>query len=335
MTLTSIGDMAQSLMLRTRSTQIKQSIATLTEEFSTGVTSDISGRLDGDFAYLADIDRNLTRLTGYSVAASEAALFSAGSQAGLARLSDIATGLSGTLISTNLSDFEPVSNNIAMQARTDLDIVISALNGAVGGRSLFGGTATDSVPLADADVLLAELKTVLAGLGTADAIKQAATDWFDDPAGFKAVMYSGSDDSLAPIQVGAGQEVNMWLKADDPDFRDLLRSVALTALTTDADLGLDQGTQNDVLRTTRDALLTNQDRLLGLRADIGFAEARIEEASTRNASARVGLEYAKGALLEADPYETALRLEDVQFQLESLYSVTVRTSRLSLLSFMG
>ena len=80
--------------------------------------------------------------------------------------------------------------------------------------------------------------------------------------------------------------------------------------------------------------MTSQDRLSALRADVGFAEARIEEAQTRNSAARVGLETARNQLLVADPYETAIRLEEAQFQLESLYSVTARTARLSLLNFL-
>lgn len=334
MSMTSIGDMAQSLMLRTRSTQIKQSIATLTEELSTGQTTDITGRLGGDFSYLADIDRNLARLNGYSVAASEAALFSASSQAGLERLHDLTSGLSASLLSVSLSNLDPVKDNVALQAKSNLDSAISALNGSAGGRSLFAGTATDTAPLNSAQTLLDELKTVLTGLGTAPAIKQAAQDWFDDPAGFRAAMYVGADESLSPVAVGPGQQARMWMKADDPEFRDVLRNMAVTALMTDPDLGLDLATQNELVFNSAEGLLASQDRIAGLQADLGFAQARIEEASTRNASARVGLEYARSELLEADPFETATRLQDVQFQLESLYSVTVRNARLSLLSFM-
>ena len=77
-----------------------------------------------------------------------------------------------------------------------------------------------------------------------------------------------------------------------------------------------------------------QDQLTKLRADIGFSQSRIQNVSTRNAAQTTSLEYARTALLEADPYETATKLEDVQFQLQSLYSVTVRLSELSLLNFM-
>ena len=334
MTVTSIGDLAQSLVLRTRSSQLKQTIATLTEELSSGRTADVTTRLGGDISYLADIDRNLTRLSGFAVAASEATLFARASQTGMERLHDLASDLSGSLISLSPSNIGSLRNHTAQQARAGVATAIAALNASAGGRSLFAGTATDRAPLGSADTLLDALRTELAGLTSQADLELAATGWFDDPAGFRATMYAGSDQSLAAIEVGSGQEVALTLRADDPAFRDMLRNMAMAALATDPTLGLDADTQNAVMRAAGEGLLADQDVLAGLRADLGFAEARIEEAGIRNASARTGLEYARGALLEADPYDTATRLEEVQFQLEALYSVTVRTSRLTVLSFL-
>ena len=69
-------------------------------------------------------------------------------------------------------------------------------------------------------------------------------------------------------------------------------------------------------------------------ARVGVAEARIEQAATRNNAARTSLEYSRNKLIAADPYETAAQLQTVQFQLESLYSVTVRNANLSLVNFL-
>ena len=62
MTLNSIGDLARGLTLRTRSTEIKSQIETLSYEMSTGKVQDISGRLGGDYSHLLDLDRSLERL---------------------------------------------------------------------------------------------------------------------------------------------------------------------------------------------------------------------------------------------------------------------------------
>ncbi len=81
-------------------------------------------------------------------------------------------------------------------------------------------------------------------------------------------------------------------------------------------------------------MLIAQDDVIALRADVGFVESRIEKVAARNAAEVTGLEFAKVALLEIDPYEAATRLEEAQFQLQSLYTVTVRMSQLSLVNFL-
>ncbi len=334
MNMTSIGDLAQSLMLRQRSHEIKQTISTLTDELSSGQVSDVSSRLGGDYSYLTDIDRNMARLEGFSIAASETAFFAEASQNSLGQLHELASSLSGSLISLDSLAQQPERNNISQRAAGSIETAISALNTSIGGRSLFAGTATDRAPMASADVMMAALQPLVSGLTSATDVETAVQNWFDDPAGFKATMYAGADQALAPSRIGPGQDVALTLKADDAVFRDTLKNMALAALATEPALGFDPALQNGLFIASSDGLQSVQDHLTGLRADIGFVQERIEEAEVRNASARAGLEIARGALLKADPFETATRLEEAQFQLESLYTVTVRSSQLSLLNFM-
>jgi flagellar hook-associated protein 3 FlgL len=67
MNLTSIGDLARGLTLKSRATEIKTQIETLSHEMSTGKVQDVSGRLDGDYSHLLDLDRSLSRLEAFKV----------------------------------------------------------------------------------------------------------------------------------------------------------------------------------------------------------------------------------------------------------------------------
>jgi len=334
MNLTSIGDLAQSMLLRSRGSQLKQTISTLTQELASGQTADIGKRIGSDFSYLADIDRNIARLNGFDIATSEADMFTAAAQNSLGRLHDITTRLSGAILGGAPSSIDSVRSSLSDNAKGELQSTISTMNQSIAGRSLFGGTATDRAPLADATILIDELRNAFSGLTTAADIDQAARDWFADPAGFDTIMYLGSADELAPIQLGAGEQISLSLKADDQIFRDTLRNMAVAALSTDASLGLDVDTQNELLRSSGEGLLADQDQVVAIQSDLGAAQAHVEQAKVRNATARSGMEQARNSLLEVDPFDTATRLEEVQFQLESLYAVTVRTSRLSLLSYL-
>ena len=71
-----------------------------------------------------------------------------------------------------------------------------------------------------------------------------------------------------------------------------------------------------------------------VRAEIGSAQAHIENASARNAAEKTALEISRNELVAVDPYETATRLEAVRNQLDTLYALTVRMSRLSLAEYM-
>lgn len=132
MTMISIGDMSQTLLLRSRATDLKQSMAILLEELSTGRVSDPSSRLGGDYSHLIDIDRSLTRLEGYSIAATEANLFASSTQSRLGRLHSITGSLSAKMLLATTSSDVKVQDNVSKQARADLADVMGILNG--GGR---------------------------------------------------------------------------------------------------------------------------------------------------------------------------------------------------------
>lgn len=78
--------------------------------------------------------------------------------------------------------------------------------------------------------------------------------------------------------------------------------------------------------------MNTNDDLTGLRAGIGFAEERIETARVRGEAEATGLEAALGALINADPYETALRLQEAETRV-AIY-VTARVSSLSLVAVL-
>ena len=77
-----------------------------------------------------------------------------------------------------------------------------------------------------------------------------------------------------------------------------------------------------------------QTPLTELRAGLGSLQGRIEETATRNSAERTSTQLARLGLVGIDPYETASKLEDVQLQLQTIYTVTVRSSRLSLTEFL-
>ncbi|MEX0348399.1 MAG: flagellin [Paracoccaceae bacterium] len=334
MPLTSIGDLASALTLRSRSAAIKTRISTLTDELSSGRTKDLSTRLAGDYSQLTDMDRRLRHLQAFRTVTAETASRASGMQTSLSNLRDRVSDLSTKLTAFSYPGQDITRQHMSNQAADDLKLQISTLNTRSGGRSLFAGQAVDTTPLADDQTLLSALRAAVSGQPTPTDIIQAATDWFNDPAGFEAVIYQGSEQSLDPISISESQDASLSLRADHPTFRAVLRDTALAALATDPALGFSETIQADLLKRTGAGLLRSQDELTLLQADLGHTESRIEAAKTQNAAAATATEFARNSLLAADPYDTATHLEAAQFQLESLYAATVRSSQLSLVNYL-
>lgn len=330
----SLGDLSQSFMLQRRSVSLRQDMSRLTDELSSGKVSDIKEVLSGNHNYLSALERSLDVLDGYSVANSEAAYFTASMQASLDRVQDFAGQLGLDLILAAGGPVGVIAGSPPENAATQLQGIVNSLNSDIAGRSLFSGTATDQPPLESAETLINALRTVVAAQPTLEDIVSAAEAWFADPAGFDSLIYAGSDDGLAPFVLSETERVSLDVRANDPALKSVLMYTTLAALADDPALGLTVPQQSELFGIAGLALQSGQDTLTDLRSRIGVAEARIEKISARNEAEATSIKFARNALIQADPFETATQLENVQFQLQSLYSVTVRSSQLSLVNFL-
>lgn len=331
---TSLGDLAQSFMLQRRSVALRQDLVRLTDELSSGKVSDVRQVLDGNHNYLTGLERSLEVLNGYSVANSEATYLTGAMQESLERVQDFGSALGLDLILASSGPIGAVSGSPSGNALTQLQGMIGSLNGDIAGRSLFAGTATDTAPLPDADTLLAQVRAVVAGQPTPQDILTAAEAWFADPAGFDATVYAGSTTALAPFALSDTERVTLDVRANDPAIKEVLMHTTLAALVDDPALGLDVPMQLEMFEITGIGLQSNQDQLTDLRSNIGFTEGRIAMISAKNQAEETSMKFARNSLLAVDPFETAAELENVQFHLQSLYTVTARSSQLSLVNFL-
>lgn len=334
MNLTQLGDLSQNTYMFTRGAQLKQNIAHLQQELSTGKTSDLTGRLGGNFNYIADIEKNLSRLDSFETIISETTHYVSMTQATVGRINDLAQRYSDDLLAVGGIAQEQQIDQLSDQSLDYLGQTIAALNTSVGGRSLFAGTDTDAVPVADAATIMSALVAEVGALTTASDIVQAVQDWFADPAGFDTVAYNGSFTDMAPVKISAEEEVSIARRADDSEFKQAMASFAVGALIDDPTLAYGAALKRDLVIATTGEMVATKDQLIGVQADIGFTESRIEDTSARNAAEKTSLSLAMNELVQADPYETITRLEEAQFQLEAIYTVTSRSSQISLLNFM-
>lgn len=329
-----IGDLAIRFELRARMSGLKTDMSRLTSELSSGRKANISKAVGGDFTYLGHIEASLSKADRFLTANKETKTLTDLTVAQLERIRVFSGPLSSTVLTASVSTLDTALTQAGEQARDRLDETIGALNTNLAGQRLFSGRAFDTAPLRSSDDLLAGLGAALAGATTAADIDTAARAWFADPAGFEAQIYSGSTQNADPVPISDTEAVDLAVRADDAVFRDLMRNMALAVLATDPSLGLTRDVQEQVFAAAGEGLLSAQSDLTTKIGDLGFKQQRIEETQVRLAAEKTSLDAARSSLIEADPYKTALELEDVQRRLQSLYSVTARSAQLSLVNFL-
>ncbi|MDZ4311952.1 MAG: flagellin [Cypionkella sp.] len=329
----SLGDMARSFMLQRHTVDLKQSLQRLTNEVATGKVSDTAARVSGDLVPISSLDTALARLKGYGAVTTEAGMFAGAMQTALATVDSLASDLGNILISTTTGGSPALVDAAGRDAEQKLQTALSVFNTRFGDRTLFAGIETNAAAIIDSDTLLTTLTAAVAGAVSAQDVETAVTTWFESPTGYTALAYKGGT-SLAAMSIAPGEEATVDVTAKDPALRDTVKALALAALLNRGVLAGQAAGRQDLARRAGLNLLENKSDRTHVAARLGLVEAQIEAAATRNANESSALQIARNGITEADPYESATRLDEAQTQLEKIYALTARLSRLSLLDYL-
>jgi flagellar hook-associated protein 3 FlgL len=331
----SIGDLAQSLTLRRQSASLKSELIRLTQELSSGQVADVTRHLNGNFDQIGDIENRIALSDARGVAVNEALIHATAMQVALEHVQTQMVDASG--VATLASDAAGGSaiSAAAFSARGALDAIVSALNTEVAGRPVFAGTSLDASPIASADTLMDAVISAVSGATDALGVIAALDAFFGDSGGgFETVIYQGGSQDMSPFRLGEGEAVRLSIRADNSVLRGALKDTVMASLVGEDTLALNGGERLALLRQASGSMRTQIDGLTNLRSDLGYAEGRIGQSASRNAAERTSLLMARGDLLSVDLFDTASKLEQVQLQLETIYTLTARTSRLNLVNFL-
>lgn len=335
MTSITIGDLANTFLIKRQTSGLKSEMARLASELTTGQKADLGASLAGDFGPFAGIERSLRAIAAYTTANSEAAGMLTASQLALENVQSIGRDLSTALLTASSSEDVVLIGATAEDARQKFSAVVSTLNTSMADRTLFGGAATDRPALATGEEMLAQIAAATAGETTAAGIVAAVEAWFDDAGGgFETMGYLGSNSDMGPMMIAEDETVSVGVRADSQVIRDTLKGYALMSLIVDGALAGQVTEQADLAAAAATQLLAADGDITDVRARIGAVEARIEDAQARNAAERSAYELARTELVGADPYQTATELQAVYAQIETLYTVTARIAGLKFTDYM-
>jgi flagellar hook-associated protein 3 FlgL len=328
-----LGDMAQNLILSRQGTSLKSALQALSTEITTGLTTNTTARVRGDYAPLAGIEATLTQLQAFRSVTTETAMLASIMQTALNGMSDHATTLGASLLAAATGNSPARIDTLGVDASQRLQSVMTALNTRLGERALFAGVATDHAATVDTETMMTALDAAVAGAISSADVEIAVTAWFDDPLGFAATVYQGGD-PLAAVAIGPDEVARIDVTALDPAIVATLKGLAMAALLNRGTLAGSDVARADLAKRAGESLASSATARAQLSARLGTTEAGIANAAIRNDSEKSALETARLDLLSVDPYDTAARLEQTQSQLEALYTITARLSRLNLVDFL-
>jgi flagellar hook-associated protein 3 FlgL len=337
MPIYNVGDQARAYALQMATGRLKTTMTTLTAEMASGEAADIGARVGGNTMTLSGIEARLAAMTQFQKNASDAAMLTRGMQDILEAVRQDAANLGIELATDAFAEANDRLGIRANHASMIFEGAVQRLNGTAGGRFLMSGLASDRPPLAPASQMLDSLTSLTAGMTDAADVAAAISGWFDAPpggGGFLDNAYSGTVGQSQQVPIAEDMAISIVTSAASPAIRDVLKGLAMAALLDRSVLSGQQDQRSALLGMAGRGLLAAEHGLIGEKGRIGLTEQIIDRARSTSATAMATLQLSRAEIRSVDAFETAAALKEVDGQLETLYTVTARLSKLKLVDFL-
>lgn len=328
MVLTSYGDRGHLLLTQRLVADLRGRADRAAAEMTTGTRQDLRAPASADLGHLLSLRRDQRLLDSYRLATTEAATRAEAVQAALQTIADTAPSVASNLTLTATAAQPAQMATAAGAARAAFAAAVSTLNSSAGGVSLFSGVLSDRPALIDGEAMLAALGAATAGETTISGLADAVAAWFGPGGGYESTAFRG-DPTPTASRIAEGESLSLPVTALDPAIRATLGGLALAALS--GQLAANPAAQAATLTRAGEQLHSSQSALIELQADLGLAQARIDARAVEAAARQTSLALAEQKLTGVDPFAAATAFEEAATRLDTVFAVTARMSKLSLL----
>lgn len=329
------SNMASTMKLVEQNLTTKVALETASSELSSGRKSDLVKATAGDLGKLFAIDRTIMQLESKTDAIQLATGKSAVTQTALERVHDNLVDFGPQLLSAVERGDLQTSKIVAGDARNALGAVVTSINSRYGRHSVFAGAAVDRPAIESAETILSDISAIVAGSAdSATAISAIDEYFYGAGGGFETNIYLGSSKDGPPLRDESGEEIQYGIRADTPEIRNALRALAMASVAAEAPNFIGTQDQVDLLKAAGNSAISATGSVISLKESLGFAEARIDGVRANALAMRNVFELERAAIISADPYESAAKIEALQVQLQTIYTITARLSGLSLTNYL-
>lgn len=330
-----LSDLAASWQMQRQNTDVKNALFSTGQQLSSGERSIQNIAKAGEVQKLFAFDASLSVLERYSQAADHGRVKLEAVQMALGSIRDVASNVSLSVLSAVKSDDMLVTSVEARGAFPALETIVANLNQNIAGEGLFSGAATDRAAVVSASQIQADIDAIVLAAPDAATALTNIDFYFHNPAGgFTTTSYTGSTSNGPDIRVGENETITMPIRADDPAVKETIRNLAIIGAVSNGGLAGSVTDQKILLLDAANTNLNTSDSLIQLREQTGYDQERLERAVSRNEAEVSRLQVARVGVANVDPYETATKFQELQVQLEKMFTVTARLGQLSLTNFL-
>jgi len=224
---------------------------------------------------------------------------------------------------------------IAQQAEANLRSTMSLIGTTQGNRKLFSGDATDQIPLARADKLLDDVRTIMQAGPDPASIETALDFYFDDPlGGFATDIYKGGEGNAPPSFLADGSKIEFSVRADDQALRDTMRGLAVLATAQSTGYDITGNEFNAVFTGGAASVSKGKGGIIKLEGGLGIYSGLLENATEQQSAERLTIGQALNGITGRDQFEAAAELKQLEIQLQASYLITARLANLNLTNFI-
>lgn len=357
MTIQNASTAPATMTLLTRAVdQLSSQTTALQSQVSSGVVSDSYADL-GDGRYQAlDLQPQITQIAGWQTNISSAQATLDVTQTAMSRIATIASNLQTSLTTLQGDTSATTVSNAALQARQSLTELASLLNTKNASSYVFGGTASDTPPVADPSAItqssfFQSIGSSVSDLGTlgADGVQTATVATASDnslaTSPFSAALsVTGQASSALTRSVTVGDQDHVAIgfvatsggtpstSSTGSSIRDLMSALAVVG-------NLDQAspatTGFAALVKNTSAQVSAADDSLNLSiASLGQTQANMTGQSTVLGQVSDALTTQLSAVKDSDPAAVSAQLTATQNQLQASYSLIADMKNMSLASYI-
>lgn len=330
----------------------------LQQEISTGRKHDVAGQVGSRTAGLLDLRNVRQDIAAYKDALQSQAARLTTMQDALGQVRTAATKVRDLALGVSGSGTGAAAATIDEAARDALKTVTSMLNASQSGRFLFAGTRFDQRPVQPAEEVAPSglspnqaVAQVLAAFGPVtsaadvdalidgpNGLASLFNDGYDpdgdgvpDPGSFTGTFFQGSTQRVVS-RAEADVPITYAVTAGDQPVRDLLMGLHLMSAIPNDSVPTDA--YKRVAERGWQMVTSAMDRIVETQGILGLEEETVARTGDRLDIQSTLISTQIVRLEEADPYQTSLRLNTLQTQLEATFAITAKVGRLSLVDYL-